>query len=53
MFHQNIIFLQNELLTKNQIIESLTNTQATILEALASFRSNQQYEGNQTILLTC
>ena len=53
MFHQNIIFLQNELLTKNQIIESLTNTQATILEALASFRPNQQYEGNQTIPLTC
>ena len=46
-------FLQNELLTKNEIIKSLTETQTTILEALSSFKSNQQYEGNQTNLLTC
>ena len=46
-------FLQNELLTKNEIIKSLTQTQTTILEALISFKSNQQYEGNQTNLLTC
>ena len=44
-------FLQNELLIKNEIIKSLTET--TILEALSSFKSNQQYEGNQTNLLTC
>ena len=46
-------FLQNELLTKNEIIKSLTETQTTILESLSSFKSNQQYEGNQTSLLTC
>ena len=46
-------FLQNELLTKNEIIKSLTETQTTILEALSSFKSNQQCEGNQTNLLTC
>ena len=46
-------FLQNELLTKNEIIKSLTETQTTILEALSSFKSNQQYEDNQTNLLTC
>ena len=44
-------FLKNELLIKNEIIKSLTET--TILEALSSFKSNQQYEGNQTNLLTC
>ena len=27
--------------------------QTTILEALSSFKSNQQYDGNQTNLLTC
>ena len=53
IFHQNMTFLQNELLTKNEIIKSLTETQTTILEALSSFKSNQQYEGNQTNLLTC
>ena len=41
-------FLQNEPLTKNEIIKSLT-----LLEALSSFKSNQQCEGNQTNLLTC
>ena len=46
-------FLENELLTKNKIIKSLTETQTTILEALSSFKSNQQCEGNQTNLLTC
>ena len=50
IFHQNTTFLQNELLTKNQIIKSLTETQTTILEALSSFKSNQQYESNQTNL---
>ena len=53
IFDQNMTFLQNELLTKNEIIKSLTETQITILEALSSFKSNQQYEGNQTNLLTC
>ena len=52
IFHQNMTFLQNELLTKNEIIKSHTETQTTILEALSSFKSNQQYEGNQTNLLT-
>ena len=46
-------FLQNELLTKNEIIKSLTETQTTILEALSSFKSNQQCQGNQTNLLAC
>ena len=46
-------FLQNELLTKIEIIKSLTETQTTILKALSSFKSNQQCEGNQTNLLTC
>ena len=53
IFHQNMTFLQNELLTKNEIIKSLTETQTTILEAVSSFKSNQQYEVNQTNLLTC
>ena len=44
-------FLQ--FLTKNEIIKSLTETQTTILQVLSSFRSNQQYEGNQTNSLTC
>ena len=34
-FHQNTTFLQNELLTKNEIIKSLTETQTIILEALS------------------
>ena len=46
-------FLQNQLLTKNEIIKSLTETEATILESLSSFKSNQQCEGNQTNLLIC
>ena len=46
-------FLQNELLTKNEIIKSLTETQTTILEALSSFKFNKECEGNQTNLLTC
>ena len=53
IFHQNTTFLQNKLLTENEIIKSLTETQTIILEALSSFKSNQQYEGNQTNLLTC
>ena len=53
MFHQNMTFLQNKLLTKHDITKSLTETQTTILEALSSFKSNQQYEGNQSNLLTC
>ena len=53
IFHQNMTFLQNELLTKNEIIKSLTETQTTILEALSSFKSNQQCECNQTNLLAC
>ena len=53
IFHQNMTFSQNELLIKNEIIKYLTETQTTILEALSSFKSNQQYEGNQTNLLTC
>ena len=53
IFHQNMTFLQNELLTKNEVIKPLTETPTTILEALLSFKSNQQYEGNQTNLLTC
>ena len=53
IFHQNMTFLQNELLTKIEIIKSLTQTQTTIFEALSSFKSNPQYEGNQTNLLTC
>ena len=48
IFHQHMIFLQNELLTKKEIIKSLTETQTTILEVLSSFKSNQQCEGNQT-----
>ena len=53
IFHQNMTCLLNELLTKKEIIKSLTETQTTILEALSSFKSNQQCEGNQTNLLTC
>ena len=53
IFHQNMTFLQNELLTKNEIIKSLSESQTTILEALSSFKSNQQCEGNQTNLLSC
>ena len=53
IFHQNMTFLQNELLTKKEIIKSLTEIQTTILEAPSSFKSNQQYKGNQTNLLTC
>ena len=53
IFHQNMTFLQNDLLTKNEIIKSLTETQTTILEALSSFKSNQQCQGNQTNLLAC
>ena len=53
IFHQNMTFLQNELLTKNEIIKSLTEKEATILESLSSFKSNQQCEGNQTNLLIC
>lgn len=49
-FHQSITFLQNDLLTKNETIRSLTEIQTTILEA--PFKCNQQYEGNQTNLLT-
>ena len=30
MFYQNTTFLQKELLTKNEIVESLTETQTTI-----------------------
>ena len=40
IFHQNMTFLQNELLTKNEVIKSLTETQTTILEALSSIKSN-------------
>ena len=36
IFHQNMTFLQNELLTKNEIIKSLNKTQTNILEALSS-----------------
>ena len=32
IFHQNMTFLQNEFLTKNEIIKYLTETQTTILE---------------------
>lgn len=39
-------FLQNDLLTKNEIIKYLTETQTTILEALSSFKSNQHHESN-------
>ena len=46
IFHQNMILLQNELLTKNEIVKSLTDIQITILEALSSFKLNQQYEDN-------
>ena len=53
IFHQNMTFLQNELLTKNEIIKSLSKAQTSILEALLSFKFSQQYEGNQTNLLTC
>ena len=42
IFHQNMTFLQNELLTKNGIIKSLTETQTTIFETVSSFKSNQQ-----------
>ena len=41
IFRQNMTFLQNELLTKNEIIKSLTETQTTNLEALSSFKFNQ------------
>ena len=34
-----MIFLQNEILTKNEIIKSLTDTQSTILEVLLSVDS--------------
>ena len=53
IFHQNSTFLQTELLIKNEIIKSLTETQTTILEALSWFKSKEQCEGNQTNLLTC
>ena len=53
IFDQNMTFLQNELLTKYEIIKSLTETQTTILEALSSFKSNRQCDGNQTNLLAC
>ena len=33
-------------------MKSITETKTTILEALSSFKSNQQYEGNQTIDLS-
>ena len=33
-------------------MKSITETKITILEALSSFKSNQQYEGNQTIDLS-
>ena len=46
-------FLQNELLIKNELIKPLTKTQNTNLEALSSFKSNQQYEDNQANLITC
>ena len=46
-------FLQNEFLTKNEIIEYLTETQTTILGTLSSSKSNQRYEGNLTNLLAC
>ena len=36
-------FVHKELLTKNGIIKSLTETQTTILEALSSFKFNQQF----------
>ena len=36
-------FVHKELLTKNGIIKSLTETQITILEALSSFKFNQQF----------
>ena len=41
MFHQNTTFLHSNLLTKNEITKSLTETRATILEALSLFKSNQ------------
>ena len=50
IFHQNMNFLQNEPLTKNEIIKSLSETQTTILEALSSFK---QFECNQISQLTC
>ena len=53
IFLRNTTFSQNELLTKNEIIKSLNETETAILEELSSFKSNQQYEGNQTNLLTC
>ena len=53
IFHQNKTFLQNEHLTKIEIVKTLIETETTILEALSSFKSNKQYEGNQTNLLTC
>ena len=53
IFYQNTTFLQNELLTKNEITKLLTETQTNNLKTLSSVKSNQTYESNQTNLLTC
>ena len=35
MFQQNISFLQNQLISKDELIKSLMDTQTTILETLS------------------
>ena len=52
IFHQAVIFSHDELLIKNEIIKPFTETQTAISEELSLFKSKEQYEGNQTYLLT-